>query len=105
MEGWIGNGLISGCDFRMVGLCGLMLDVMVMVMVMTGWGSLGYLVGDQWFGWAVTGLKSRAPLYPMASTVWGHCEVKLKYLQGFESGVLGLQDVVRSVIRDSLNPK
>ena len=40
MEGWIGNGLISGCDFRMVGWCWLMLVVMVMVMVITGWGSL-----------------------------------------------------------------
>jgi len=79
-------------------------DTFTMVLDMDQ-GCLGYLVGDQWFGWAVTGLKSRAPLYPMASTVWGHCEVKLKYLQGFESGVLGLQDVVRSVIRDSLNPK
>ena len=38
-------------------------------------GSLGYCVGDQWLGWAVTGIKSRAPLYPVASTVWGHCEV------------------------------
>ena len=34
------NGLISGCDFRMVKWCGLMLIVMVMVMVITGWGSM-----------------------------------------------------------------
>jgi len=79
-------------------------DTFTMVLDMDQ-GCLGYLVGDQWLGWAVTGLKAHAPLYPMASTVWGHCEVKLKYLQGFESGVLGLQDIVRSVIRDSLNPK
>merc|ERR1712029_320416 len=79
-------------------------DTFTMVLDMDQ-GCLGYFVGDQWLGWAVTGLKAHAPLYPIASTVWGHCEVKLKYLQGFESGVLGLQDIVRSVIRDSLNPK
>ena len=46
-------------------------------------GCLGYLVGDQWLGWAVTGLKAHAPLYPMASTVWGHCEVRLFALEIF----------------------
>ena len=40
MEGWIGNGLISECDFRMVGLSGLLLVVVIMMMVITGWGSL-----------------------------------------------------------------
>jgi len=65
-------------------------------------GSLGYCVGDQWLGWAVTGIKSRAPLYPVASTVWGHCEVKLRYLQGLESGVLSLQDLARGVVRETL---
>ena len=39
MEEWIGNGLISGCDFRMVGLCGLMLVVVTMIVIIE-WGSL-----------------------------------------------------------------
>ena len=43
-------------------------------------GRLGFVVSDQWLGWAVTGLKaSSAPLYPIASTVWGHCEVPTTY--------------------------
>jgi len=50
-------------------------DTFTMVLDMDQ-GCLGYLVGDQWLGWAVTGLKAHAPLYPMASTVWGHCEVR-----------------------------
>jgi len=65
-------------------------------------GSLGYVVGDQWLGWAVTGIKSMAPLFPVASTVWGHCEVKLRYLQGLESGVMSLQDIARGVVRETL---
>lgn len=49
-------------------------DTFTMVLDMER-GILGYAVQDQWLGWAVTGLKSSTPLYPIASTVWGHCEV------------------------------
>ena len=56
-------------------------DTFTMVLDMDQ-GCLGYLVGDQWLGWAVTGLKAHAPLYPMASTVWGHCEVRPHHMFG-----------------------
>lgn len=68
-------------------------------------GKLGFVVSDQWLGWAVTGLRDSAPLYPIASTVWGHCEVKLRYLSGLETNVLTLQDVARCVIRETIGAK
>jgi len=77
-------------------------DTFTMVLDMDR-GSLGFRVRDQWLGWAVTGLKASAPLFPIASTVWGHCEIKLKYLHGLDAGVLGLQGLVRNVIRKSIN--
>ena len=49
-------------------------DTFIMVLDMER-GNLGFCVRDQWLGWAVTGLKASAPLFPIASTVWGHCEV------------------------------
>jgi len=76
-------------------------DTFTMVLDMDR-GTLGFSVRDQWLGWAVTGLKAAAPLFPIASTVWGHCEIKLKYLHGLESGVLSLQSFVRNVIRKSI---
>ena len=49
-------------------------DTVTMVLDMDT-GSLGFSVAGQWLGWAATGLSRTTPLYPMASTVWGHCEV------------------------------
>ena len=63
-------------------------------------GSLGFAVGEEFLGWTHHGLKSHGPLFPMVSTVWGQCEVKLRYLGGLTS--LSLQDVARTVIRDQL---
>jgi len=76
-------------------------DTFTMVLDMER-GILGYAVQDQWLGWAVTGLKSSTPLYPIASTVWGHCEIKLRYIHGLESGVLSLQELIRNVVRKSI---
>ena len=77
-------------------------DIFTMVLDMDR-GSLGFAVGDQFLGWAHHNLKSHGPLYPMVSTVWGQCEVKLRYLGGLTTGFsLTLQDVTRTVIRDQL---
>ena len=67
-------------------------------------GSLGFAVGDEFLGWAHHNLKSsNVPLFPMVSTVWGQCEVKLRYLGGLTTGFsLTLQEVARTVIRDQL---
>merc|ERR1719508_534054 len=45
-------------------------------------GNLGFVVGSQFLGWSHTTVKSGVSVYPIVSTVWGHCEVKLKYLGG-----------------------
>jgi len=74
-------------------------DIFTMILDMDR-GSLGFAVGDQFLGWTHHGLKSHGPLFPMVSTVWGQCEVKLRYLGGLTG--LSLQDVARTVIRDQL---
>jgi len=74
-------------------------DIFTMILDMDR-GRLGFAVGQQFLGWTHHGLKSHGPLFPMVSTVWGQCEVKLRYLGGLTS--LSLQDVARTVIRDQL---
>jgi len=77
-------------------------DIFTMILDMDR-GSLGFAVGDEFLGWTHHGLKSHGPLFPMVSTVWGQCEVKLRYLGGLTTGFgLTLQDVTRTVIRDHL---
>lgn len=78
-------------------------DVFTMLLDMDR-GSLGFAVGDEFLGWAHHNLKSsNVPLFPMVSTVWGQCEVKLRYLGGLTTGFsLTLQEVARTVIRDQL---
>jgi len=78
-------------------------DIFTMILDMDR-GSLGFAVGDEFLGWAHHNLKSsNVPLFPMVSTVWGQCEVKLRYLGGLTTGFsLTLQDMVRTVIRDQL---
>lgn len=77
-------------------------DIFTMILDMDR-GSLGFAVGSEFLGWTHHNLKSRGPLFPMVSTVWGQCEVKLRYLGGLTTGFgLTLQDVSRTVIRDHL---
>ena len=38
----------------------------------------------------------------MVSTVWGHCEVKLRYLGGLDGGVVDLQELTRGAIRNAI---
>ena len=64
-------------------------------------GNLGFVVGNQFLGWSHTNVKSGQMVYPIVSTVWGHCEVKLKYLGGL-GGVIGLQELARGSIRTAL---
>jgi len=65
-------------------------------------GYLGFVVGDQFLGWSHTNVKSGERVFPIVSTVWGHCEVKLRYLGGLEAGVVGLQELTRGAIRNTL---
>jgi len=46
-------------------------------------GTLGFATVDgRYLGVAFRGLRSRRPLYPIVSAVWGHCEVTMRYLGG-----------------------
>lgn len=62
-------------------------------------GTLSFVVDGQYLGVAFTGLKGQK-LFPMVSTVWGHCEITLKYIGGLNSGdPFLLKNVCRRVIR------
>jgi len=66
-------------------------------------GNLGFAFGDQFLGWSHTGIKTGERVFPIVSTVWGHCEVKLAYRGELEGGVVGLKELARNVIRKSLS--
>lgn len=42
-------------------------------------GTLSYVADGQYLGVAFSGLKGKT-LYPVISSVWGHCEVGIKYI-------------------------
>jgi SPRY domain-containing SOCS box protein 1/4 len=47
-------------------------------------GTLAYIVDGQYLGVAFRGLKDRGALHPMVSSVWGHCEITMRYINGLE---------------------
>ena len=47
-------------------------------------GTLSYIVDGQYLGVAFADLKDKGPLYPMVSSVWGHCEITMRYINGLE---------------------
>lgn len=46
-------------------------------------GTLSFIVDGQYLGVAFRGLKGRK-LYPVVSAVWGHCEIRIRYLNGLD---------------------
>uniref|UniRef100_A0A6I8T262 B30.2/SPRY domain-containing protein n=1 Tax=Xenopus tropicalis TaxID=8364 RepID=A0A6I8T262_XENTR len=46
-------------------------------------GTLSFVVDGQYMGIAFRGLKGKK-LYPVVSAVWGHCEIKMRYLNGLD---------------------
>lgn len=46
-------------------------------------GTLSFIVDGQYMGVAFRGLKGKK-LYPVVSAVWGHCEIKMRYLNGLD---------------------
>lgn len=46
-------------------------------------GTLGYIVDGHYLGVAFRGLKGRK-LYPVVSAVWGHCEIRIRYINGLD---------------------
>ena len=47
-------------------------------------GTLSYIVDGQYLGIAFSDLKDKGTLYPMVSSVWGHCEITMRYINGLE---------------------
>lgn len=47
-------------------------------------GTLAYIVDGQYLGVAFSDLKDKGALYPMVSSVWGHCEITMRYINGLE---------------------
>jgi len=46
-------------------------------------GTLAFVVDGQYLGVAFRGLKGKK-LYPIVSSVWGHCEITIKYIGGLD---------------------
>jgi SPRY domain-containing SOCS box protein 1/4 len=51
-------------------------------------GTLAYIVDGQYLGVAFSDLKDKGALYPMVSSVWGHCEITMRYINGLERELL-----------------
>jgi SPRY domain-containing SOCS box protein 1/4 len=51
-------------------------------------GTLAYIVDGQYLGVAFSDLKDKGALYPMVSSVWGHCEITMRYINGLERKTL-----------------
>jgi len=65
-------------------------------------GTLGFAQNGVWLGIAHSNLKNKT-VYPTVSSVWGHCEVRLRYHGGLDSGsVPRLMDMCRVAIKASV---
>ncbi|XP_054646206.1 SPRY domain-containing SOCS box protein 1 [Dunckerocampus dactyliophorus] len=64
-------------------------------------GTLGYIVDGHYLGVAFRGLKGRK-LYPVVSAVWGHCEIRIRYINGLDPEPLSLMDLCRRSVRVAL---
>ncbi|CAH2320032.1 SPRY domain-containing SOCS box 1 [Pelobates cultripes] len=64
-------------------------------------GTLGFIVDGQFMGTAFRGLKGKK-LYPVVSAVWGHCEIRMRYLNGLDPEPLPLMDLCRRSVRVAL---
>ena len=56
-------------------------------------GTLSFVASDQYLGVAFTGLKGKT-LYPVVSSVWGNCEVGIRYINGLERKFLSFYFLV-----------
>jgi SPRY domain-containing SOCS box protein 1/4 len=64
-------------------------------------GTLAFVSEGRYLGVAFRGLKGKK-LYPLVSSVWGHCEITMRYLGGLDPEPIPLTDICRRVIRKSL---
>ncbi|KAG5835643.1 hypothetical protein ANANG_G00246190 [Anguilla anguilla] len=64
-------------------------------------GTLSFIVDGQYLGVAFRGLKGKK-LYPVVSAVWGHCEIRIRYVNGLDPEPLPLMDLCRRSVRVAL---
>ena len=56
-------------------------------------GTLSFMADNIFLGVAFEGLQGRT-IYPIISAVWGHCEVKIRYISSFQSGLIFITIVI-----------
>ncbi|KAJ6219708.1 hypothetical protein RDWZM_005520 [Blomia tropicalis] len=66
-------------------------------------GTLSFMANGQYLGVAFEGLKGQT-LYPIISSVWGHCEITMRYINGLKPEPSPLKDIARRAIRRQLGP-
>ena len=64
-------------------------------------GTLAFIARGQYLGVAHTGLRGKT-VFPIVSSVWGHCEVTMKYVTGLAPGPASLASWCRRSIRTSV---
>ncbi|TKR94993.1 hypothetical protein L596_009218 [Steinernema carpocapsae] len=64
-------------------------------------GYMAFATEDRYLGVAFRGLKGKQ-LYPIVSSVWGHCEITMRYLGGLDPEATSLKDICRRAIRTEL---
>ena len=64
-------------------------------------GTLAFIARGQYLGVAHTGLRGKT-VYPIVSSVWGHCEVTMKYITCLAPGPASLASWCRRSIRTSV---
>ncbi|KAH9399483.1 SPRY domain-containing SOCS box protein 4, partial [Tyrophagus putrescentiae] len=64
-------------------------------------GTLSYMAKGQFLGVAFRGLKGKT-LYPIISSVWGHCEITMRYINGLKPEPSPLKDIARCAIRKQM---
>jgi SPRY domain-containing SOCS box protein 1/4 len=65
-------------------------------------GTLAFVAGGQYLGTAHSDLQGKA-VTPIVSSVWGHCEVSMKYLTGVSPGPTSLAGWCRRSIRRTMD--
>ena len=64
-------------------------------------GTLAYIIDGVYQGVAFRDLKGRE-LYPVVSCVWGHCEIRLRYMGGLPALPSSLFDYSRKAIQENI---
>ena len=65
-------------------------------------GKLGFVIENHFLGWSHHNVKTGREVFPIVNTVWGNCEVKMRYQGSLEWEDMGLQIFAKAAIRSAL---